>query len=71
MLYMSTTSPFLLTVVVALVLVAFLPRLRQVSLEALRIGPVSFGPLRFFFTSPRPRAALSSAGPALLPSHAG
>jgi hypothetical protein len=56
---------FAALVVVVVVLVALLPRLRRVSLEALR------GPMRFFFTSPRPRAALPSAGPSLLPSRAG
>lgn len=69
------TLPFfaalVVVVVLVVVLVALLPRLRRVSLEALRIGPVSFGPLRFFFTSSHPRAALPSAGPALLPSRAG
>jgi hypothetical protein len=58
----------ILPVVVVVVLVALLPRLRRVSLEALPIGPVSFGPIRFFFATPRPRAALFLAGPALLPS---
>jgi hypothetical protein len=62
---------FAALVVVVLVLVALLPRLRRVSLDALRIGPVSFGPIRIFFATPRPRAALPSAGPALLPSRAG
>lgn len=59
----------LFVVVVALVGALF-ARLRWVSLEALHIGPVSFGPIRFFFASsiPRPRAALPSAAPTLLPS---
>jgi hypothetical protein len=68
MLDMSTTSPFLFAVVVALIVVALLPRLRRVSLEALRIGPVSFGPICFSFESKRSRAALLPAGPARLPS---
>jgi hypothetical protein len=65
---MSINSP--LFVVVATLVVALFTRLRWVSLEALRIGPVSFGPIRFFFASPTPRlrAALPSAVPALLPS---
>jgi hypothetical protein len=65
-----STNTLLFALVVALVgfVVTFAPRLRRVSLEALRIGPVSLGPIRFFFASPRPRAALPSGGPALLPS---
>jgi hypothetical protein len=57
-----------LAALVVLVVVAPLPRLRVVCLEALRIGPVSFGPIRFSFVRQRPRRVLSSAGPALLPS---
>lgn len=52
----------------SLVLVAFFPRRRRVSLGDLRLGPASFGPIRFFFASSRPRPVLPSAGPALLPS---
>jgi hypothetical protein len=54
--------PFFAALVAVVVLVVLLPRLRRVSLEALRIGPVSFGPIRFFFASPRPRAALPRQG---------
>ncbi len=68
MMNQSINSP-LFVVVVALV-AAFFTRLRAVRIESLRIGSVSLGAALFSFASKRPRTALPSSGPALLPSRA-